>query len=257
MTQPRILIFDIETAPNLAYVWGQWEQNVIDHEREWTMLCYCYKWVGEAEIHERSNFFDYDMATVDDTGIVTELWRLFDEADIIIAHNGDKFDIRKANARFIKLGLGAPSPYKTIDTKKVASRYFAFNSNSLDNLGQHLGLGRKVKHEGWEMWKGCLAGDPKWWKKMLKYNVQDVRLLEKVWRLMQGFESNGPNMAALSDEPCCPKCGADPKHLEARGYHTPVSVTYHRYHCQKCGSWPSGTIPVKRDKVMFKNTTRR
>ena len=30
----KVLFFDIETAPNLSYVWGQWQQDVIDHAQE-------------------------------------------------------------------------------------------------------------------------------------------------------------------------------------------------------------------------------
>lgn len=257
MSVPRILIFDIETAPNLAYVWGQYEQNVIDHVREWTMLCFCYKWVGEREVHAVSNWHDYG-TTTDDTHLVVRLWELFDEADIVIAHNGDKFDIKKANSRFVQQGLGAPSPFKTVDTKKVASRYFAFNSNSLDNLGEHLGLGRKIKNEGWEMWEGCIAGEQKWWDKMIRYNKQDVRLLEKVWRTLQAFESNGPNLAALTGESVCPKCGADAKHLQSRGEAITQHLVYKQYHCQKCGSWPRGTTPIRRNRMpAFANQARR
>ncbi len=255
MTSPRILIFDIETAPNLAYTWGTYEQNVVDFVSTWTMLSFAYKWVGDGKTKCVSNW-DFGK-TLDDTDTILVLWTLLDQADIVVAHYGDKFDIKKANTRFLQLGLGAPSPYKTVDTKKIASRYFAMPRNSLDYIGEYLGLGRKVKHPGWEMWEGCIAGEEKWWKLMIRYNKQDVVLLEKVWRAMQSFESNGPNMAALSGEKVCPKCGVDAKHLQSRGFTTPSTWTYRQYYCNVCKSWPKGTTQVHRDKVPFANTTRR
>ena len=114
-----------------------------------------------------------------DSSLVKALWDLIDEADVVIAHNGDKFDMRKANARFVAHGLGPASPVKQVDTLKVARRYFMFNSNKLDHLGAHLGLGRKVDTGGFETWAGCMRGDMKFWKRMTKYAKQDVDLYAK------------------------------------------------------------------------------
>ena len=256
MTSVRTLIFDIETCPNLGHTWRTYEQNVIDFDRTWTMLSFAWKWAGERKVHVMSNWHDFG-ETLDDTHLTSEMWSLLDEADIVVAHHGDKFDIKMVNTRFLQLGLGAPSPFKSIDTKKIASRYFVIPRNSLDFIGEYLGLGRKVKHPGWEMWEGCIAGEKRWWDLMIRYNKQDVVLLEKVWHAMQSFESNGPNMAALSGEEMCPKCGAGASSLESRGFATPAIMTYRQYHCKACGSWPRGTMLVKRPKTKFANTTRR
>ncbi len=255
MDNPRILIFDIETSPNVSYNWRTYEQNAIDFVRPWSMLCFAYKWYGEKTVRAEANW-DYGK-TIDDLEITIALWALFDEADIIIAHNGDKFDIKMVNTRFLFHGLGAPSPYKTIDTKKIASRYFSMPRNSLDYIGEYLGLGRKVKHEGWEMWEGCIEGVVKWQQKMVRYNKQDVALLEKIWLAMQSFESNGPNMAALSGLNVCPKCGADSKHLQSRGFTTPAIWTYRQFWCTLCKSWPRGTHKVQRPLTNYTNQTRR
>ena len=109
----KILYYDIETAPNLSYVWGQFEQNVIDHEREWYMLCVSYRWEHEKRTRVCSmvDFPDaYGKDPENDFHVVKKLWNLFNEADIVVAHNGDRFDMRKANARFVAHGLGPASP---------------------------------------------------------------------------------------------------------------------------------------------------
>lgn len=247
---PRVLFFDIETAPNLAYVWGHFDQNVIEHRQEWYILCFAYKWQGEAKIHTVSQidfWEDFERDPCDDSAVVGELWRVFDEADVVIAHNGDRFDVPKANARFAQLNLGAPSAFRTIDTRKVASRHFKFNSNSLDNLGESLGLGRKVKHDGFEMWQGCMAGDAKHWRNMLKYNRQDIRLLEKVYERLRPFISNHPNFANW-DPHVCPTCGANPEHLQRRGMVHTQTQTFQQWHCQICSSYSRSrtATPTKR-----------
>ena len=168
----KILYYDLETAPNLSFVWGQYEQNVIDHSREWYMLCFSYRWEHERRTHVCSlvDFPDaYKQDPENDFHVVKRLHEMLDEADIIIAHNGDKFDMRKANARFVAHGLGPVSPVRQIDTLKVARKYFMFNSNKLDHLGNYLGVGRKVSTGGFETWAGCMRDDRKAWRTMIKY----------------------------------------------------------------------------------------
>ena len=107
----KVLFYDIETAPNLAYVWGQYDQNVVQQYREWYLLCFSYKWEGQksTSVVSLTDFPDvYDKDPEDDSAVAQVLWDLFDEADVVIAHNGDKFDMKKANARFIVHEMGPP-----------------------------------------------------------------------------------------------------------------------------------------------------
>jgi len=237
----RVLLFDIETAPIVGYTWGLWEQNVIDTKEEWYMLTFSYKWLGEKTTHVRSlpDYELYKKDKKDDLQLTAELWKLFDEADVIIAHNGDAFDIKKANMRFVKHGMRPPSPYKTVDTKKVAKKYFKFDSNKLDNLGEVLGLGRKIDTGGFELWLGCMAGDMKCWKKMCDYNKQDVILLEKVYLALRPWMNNHPNLALLDNKKySCPNCGSD--HVTHRGYGLNSTSKYERLQCQDCSAWFKG-----------------
>lgn len=250
MTEPKILFFDIETAPNLGYVWGKWEQNVIDYTNEWYVLCYSAKWLGGKNItNGLPDYPGYKPGSQNDKKIVEDIWSLFNEADIIVAHNGDQFDIKKMNARFLFHKLTPPTPYKTIDTKKVAKRYFSFNSNKLDDLGQHLGLGRKVKHEGFEMWQGCMAGDMPSWRLMKKYNQQDVNLLEKVYLYFRGWISSHPILGMFSNgSVVCPKCGSSK--LQARGFAINSTTKYRRFQCRDCGGWGRTTQNLNKDKPL-------
>src|ERR1700676_2084813 len=118
LSKPRILLLDVETLPNLAYVWGKYEQNVIEYKQESCLATFAYKWLDEDKVFVRGlpNYSGYKRGSYNDKKLVTDLWKLLDAADVVVAHNGDAFDVRVCNYRFIVNGLMPPSPYKTVDT---------------------------------------------------------------------------------------------------------------------------------------------
>ena len=238
MSAPRILLYDLETSPMLGYVWSRWQEGVIAIKEEWSILCVTWKWLDEKQVHYIGvNDFPktFKNNPQDDSKVVQKLHSLFDEADIIIAHNGDKFDRKKSNTGFILNGFNPPSPYQTIDTLKVARWNFAFSSNKLDDLGEFLGCGRKVKHPGFEMWLGCLSGDEHSWDLMKKYAIQDTKLLEKVYKKLIPWCDRHPNMTLYNSKSECPKCGK--RSLHRRGERKLVTGTYARFQCMDCGGW--------------------
>ena len=242
----KVLFYDIETAPNLSYVWGQYEQNVIDHEREWYMLCISYKWEHEKKSHVCS-LIDFPSAykknPEDDFHVAKKLHELMNEADVVVAHNGDRFDMRKANARFVFHGLGPVSPPESVDTLKVARRYFMFNSNKLDHLGNYLGVGRKVSTGGFETWAGCMRGDEKAWRLMVKYAKMDVDLLVSVYEQLRPWMVNHPNRNLFSEFDGCPTCGSSK--LQRRGKRMSKVAVYQRWQCQDCGAWSRSRVSDK------------
>jgi len=247
----KILLFDIETAPNLAYVWEKYEQDVIAFEKERYMLSFAYMWLDDEKLQVRAlpDYKLYKKDKTDDFALASELWRLFDEADVIVAHNGNRFDIKMTNAAFLRHGMKPPSPYKTVDTLLVARNKFKLNSNKLDDLGELLGLGRKVEHGGFKLWLGCLSGDKKSWKLMKDYNGQDVKLLEKVYLKLRPWMTNHPNLNLLKGVSCCPTCQSNKIH--SRGFGYTKTTKYNRYQCQSCGGWFRGkNEPKELDEVI-------
>jgi DNA polymerase elongation subunit (family B) len=230
---PRIGSFDIETMSNKAYVWGKYEQDVIAWIEEGYMLSWSFKELGGKQITKGlRDYPGYDPNRPDDKLLVKELYNLVNEYDILIAHNGDRFDVKKMNTRFIFHGLTPPDPYKTVDTLKVARKHFAFNSNKLDDLGNFLKIGRKVKHPGFELWLGCERGDKKSWDLMLKYNKQDVLLLEQIYLKLLPWITNHPTPKdGLVN---CPNCHS--KNYHRKGIDFSRGIKYHRAKCQNCGT---------------------
>jgi DNA polymerase elongation subunit (family B) len=247
--KPKILIFDIETAPNLSYTWGIWEQNVIKVVRPWYILAFSAKWLrGTQTTKGLIDYTNYRKNRESDEAIVKEIWKLFNEADIVVAHNGDAFDIKKCSARFTFHGLTPPSPYQTVDTLKIARRTFAFDSNKLDEIGKLLKIGEKLKHEGFALWERCMAGDKKAWRKMKRYNGQDVRLLEDVYLTFLPWMKSHPNLGNFAEKPVCPKCGSNK--TQFRGVQRLSTGSYRRIQCNNCHGWSRENKPISKTNTI-------
>lgn len=236
----KILFFDIEISPNLGYSWGKFEQNIIEFKKQKYLLSFSYMWNGDKKIKNIAlcDFPNYKEDMTDDFYLASALHKLFDEADIVVGHNCDSFDIKTAYESFIKHGLKPPSPFRTIDTLKASRKYFKFNSNKLDDLGEYLKLGRKTQHTGFQLWLDCMSGDKKAWKLMKKYNDQDVRLLYKVYLKLRPWMTTHPALNIMELERKCPTCNSN--NLQQRGRQFNNTHAYTRFYCNDCGKWSKG-----------------
>lgn len=249
MAEPRIAFYDLENAPSLGWYYDRWKEgNIVADEQDWFMLSFAWQWADEDRVHCRAlcDYPGYKKNKKDDAHLIKDLWKLFDEADILVAHNGDKFDRRKSNARFLGCNLPPPSPYKTIDTLKVARKQFALPSNSLAALGQFLGLGDKLATTGWHTWRGCIDGDPKAWALEKRYNKRDVTLLKGVYGRLRPWIPNHPDLRKYTDRSGCPKCGS--QRVQCRGFDKTMTQKKQRMQCQDCGGWYQGRA-IKEPKV--------
>lgn len=239
-TLPKILIWDIESSPVLGYTWGLWEQNVLSVVQDWKLLTVSWSWYGSGEYHAKqlSDFKGYKKGDLDDYALTEFVRDLLDEADYSVAHNGNAFDVKKVNAKIAEHRLAPPAPHTQIDTLTVARRNMKMSSNKLDSLGVTLGVGRKVKHSGFDLWLRCMAGEKAAWEEMREYAIQDVRLLEAVFeRLLPWIK--GLNYGQFSGEFVCTNCGS--AHIEQGGqYRTAARVTP-AWQCSDCGSWTKET----------------
>ena len=236
----KILLIDIEVAPNTAHVWGIFDQNISINqllESSYT-LCYAAKWYGNPKI-----MFDSVQKSGKDK-MLANVHALLDQADAVVHYNGSRFDIPILNKEFLLNGMPPPSPAKHIDLLQVARRQFRFVSNKLDYVSQALGLGAKTAHEGHTLWLKCMNDDRKAWKIMEEYNKNDVILLEKVYDKFKGWIKQHPNHNAYSVDVCCPNCAS--RKLQARGTQRSRTAIYQRYQCKDCGSWARS---VKSEKI--------
>lgn len=238
----RILLLDIETSPNLAHVWGIWQQNVGLNQllESSTTLCFAAKWLGEDEIIFSS------INKNPQKKMLTKIHALIDSADAVIHYNGTKFDMPTLNKEFLLAGFTPPSPVKQIDLLQVAKRQFRFVSNKLDYVSQILGLGKKTSHMGHELWIRCMNKDQDAWALMEEYNKNDVILLERVYEKMKPWIKHHLNLSIFSSEVVCPNCGK--AHYQKRGFSYTSTSIYQRYQCKDCGNWFRDTKNIRTQK---------
>ena len=251
MSEPRILLFDIENTPNLGYEWGKYEQNILRFKHEFWILCYGYKWLGDksSTVVAQPDFPGYEADKMNDRKLMLSLRDLMNEADVAIAHNGNAFDWPKSRTRWAINGIDPPKHVKQIDTLQVARRYFRFNDNSLGALGETLGLGGKGPSGGTDTWLGCMVGNKNAWRQMRAYCAQDVELLEDLYYRFRPFIEGHPNMALIADRPsACPKCGVTGK-MQARGVRHFGVTSKRQWQCQNCGGY-------SHSRLMEKGSTR-
>jgi len=238
--KPKVIFWDIEISPSTGYVWNKWQTDVIEFVSEWYCMAWSVKYKGGKHITRCLADYDgYKPGTEDDRALVKELWEHLDGCELAIGHNADRFDRKKINVRFIEHGLPPPKPTASVDTLKVAKKHFAFLSNKLDDLGNKLGVGRKVKTGGFELWRMCMQGDDAAWARMKKYCKGDVSLLERIYDRMLPWIDNHPNLTIISEkEYGCRNCGS--KNLYSRGKQFTSTGFRNRYQCNDCKAWMSG-----------------
>ncbi|MGH7744072.1 MAG: ribonuclease H-like domain-containing protein [Candidatus Dormibacteria bacterium] len=244
----KILAIDIETTPNLAYVWGLWDQNVgLSQLVESTeMLCFVAKWVGEPDsILFRAGRYSpkHETWSPDQKHqeMVLRAWELLDEADAVLHYNGKRFDVPHLNREFLLLGLGPPSPYRQIDLLETVKRQFKFPSNKLDYATKVLGFPGKVKVD-FDLWTGCMSGDREAWSTMEAYNCRDVTEMEKLYEKLKPWIVGHPNAGIDNGVPVCPTCGS--AHVQRRGFAYTPTAKFQQFHCQDCGRWSRSTRRV-------------
>ena len=232
---PKILIFDIETSPAISYHFGMFNINLsLDQIIEYPiMLTWSAKWLFSDEVLSDRVTVDEVLAR-DDKRISKSIWELMCEADIVVAHYGDRFDIPMLNSRFIMNGFPPPTNFTSIDTKSIASQNFKFISNKLDALAIYFGFAKKL-HTDFMLWRRCMEGEELAIQEMLTYNKRDVTLLEEVYLKLRPYAKRHPNVGLYieSEEPVCSHCGSS--HLEfASEYYTQTNK-YKVYRCD-CGA---------------------
>lgn len=254
MSQPKILIWDIETGFNLARIFSLFNKyKPIPHtalQQERYMISMSWKELGGNKVNALSLLNDmprFKNNPQDDYHLVKACREELASADALIAHYGDSFDIKFFNARLLINGLAPLPPVIQIDTYKIAKKHFLLNSNRLDYLGQILGLGGKI-HTTESLWHDCYDGKVSAVREMVRYNKQDVSLLEQVYLRLAPFAPSKLNMNLYFGdfEPVCPLCASE--HIQSRGTR-PSSVTmWNRFQCMECLSWSKA--PIRKDGTL-------
>lgn len=227
---PRTLVFDIETRPLTAYVWGIWQQNIGINQiiDSGGMLCFAAKWTDE----DTTQFYSERQGR---DRMLRAAWRLLNEADAVVGWNSQRFDTRWMHSEFVREGMRKPTPCKQIDVMKSVKALQYLPSYKLDYSARNLGVGGKVHTGGFDLWRGCMDGDRESWALMEEYNRADVELTERVFNKLRdgGWIKGLPNLS-MDEGHVCPNCGSDSLHA-----HKPYRAETRRYAlwvCDDCGT---------------------
>ena len=222
----KVLLFDIETSYMITRTFSLYPESIshTDIIQDWYMISAAWKWYGEKTVHSKG------ISKVgDDKALVKELAAAIEEADLIVYHNGDKFDWKKLNTRILQHRLKPLAKPKSLDTLKQVRKHFAISSNRLDYVATFLGIPGKIGNIG-HIWKEISVGDLSSMPKMLKYNIQDVKCLEDIYTKLRGYIDT-----PVEKLEGCVECGFT--NLQKGGTIVTRSKTWQRLRCLNCGKW--------------------
>lgn len=245
MSNELILYFDIETLPNLVYSYGIRKQFISHEQMFKESQIACISWIFEQNgklsktYNLKLDLKKYDLLSYDDDAdreLLVKFSKVYNNADLIVAHNGKSFDIAVLTARIIRYQL---PPLRTIaidDTYKM-TKMFRFNSHKLDYLSSVLLNDRKIKTT-FQLWVDICRGKKQALKDMVAYCDKDVALLPPLYKLLLPYVDSVLNRAHFTEDKSqrtCVACGGH--NLEARGYKYTKVGSYRQYKCYDCGSW--------------------
>ena len=242
----RALLIDMELSYAIYYAFPSKKEqylsanNIIHHQ---FCVCTAWKWHHEAstyviKINDDKKRFKKNFR--DDYIIAVKMHELMTEADIIVAHNGDAFDIKHANTLFIKHGLGPIPEKKSIDTLKAARKYFAFAGNDLGSLSKRFGGIGKIDKPDWQK---LTDGDSDEIDKAAEYCLNDVAELERVYDNLKPYIHRLPHLKHPDGIQSCHSCGSKRIHRKGNGFDG--FKVYLRVRCNECGHEHKQRPPIK------------
>lgn len=243
MNKQKVLSLDIETSLMTAYIFETGEQHIShsDIKDDWYILAWGAKWVGDKD----SNLIYRDARKGNDKDILKPLWKLVNEADIILTQNGTSFDAKKINARFMLQGFSRPKPYVHFDTYKLTKSVAAFTSHSLEYLTSKFCHKHKKtshpKYPGKKLWIECSRGNKDAWKELKKYNIEDVLSTEELYLAIRSWAPESmPKVFEMTDSSSqCGTCGYEGQMRLGKPRKAKTYI-YQQHSCPKCGSWQTG-----------------
>jgi hypothetical protein len=237
----NVLIADIERVQGLAMIPMKfWDMGAIKYQQRikpddvvsWPRtVCLAAKWYGDDKVTFIAEWHKGGYRR-----FMEKAWKLFDQAQIVVGHNMDRFDRKHLNAAWNEIGFPPPSPFKVVDTLKVAWSEFGYESNTMDSLCKRLGITAKDGHYSIAVADAAVAGDKDAQANIESYNIGDIHATEALYNYFRPWIKNHPHNVNgnADDKPVCNRCWQP--EMAANGYTLAVVISYRLYRCSVCGA---------------------
>lgn len=195
-----------------AWIWRTSHKMSVGHDQivageKFDVICICYQWLGEKKIHS----LDWGLHKQDSTAMLEAFAKVVEQADIVVAHNGDSFDAKQLNTQRL-LHNQAPITWPTSeDTLKSFRKHFAFPSFKLDYLAKAL-TGSGKDQMCFQDWIDIVDGKKREaLDKMIAYCKRDVKKLAQVYEMALPHLKPKANRAIIlgTGKASCPSCGSN------------------------------------------------
>ena len=251
--KPRILYYDIETTPLMAYVWRCGKQVVrhpqlVKGQDTYNIICITYCWNDG----KPAKALTWDYKTQDCTQMIEQFDKIIQQADITIGKNSDSFDVKHINTQRMIAGLpGLPewSMY-TDDLQKQMKKHFYLPSYTLDYFSEMLGLGGKIKMEfaDWIHIVEQTRGEgKKRFEKMVTYGKKDVEDTRAIWEHCEKHFTPRFNTAILNGGHSCKTCGSN--NIRKNGTRFTGTTKYQSFYCNDHGGYGGRATISKKGKI--------
>lgn len=246
MAEPKILFYDIETSPMQVWTFRIGNKISVPHSAivngsKTDIICVAWKWAHEREVHS----LDWGWDKQNSKNLIKAFDKVINEADIIIGHNGDKFDWRHLNTQRLLNRLPAINwNVNSEDTLKQIRRHFYLPSYKLDHVAAILGVGNKSAMCFKDWVDICTKSDRSKLDKMIKYCKKDVLLLQNVYDIIKPYVK--PKMR-MSVGHSCTVCGS--KDIRRNGTRTYNGKTHQYFICRDHGGY-AGKAEIKSTGIL-------
>lgn len=250
-TGPKIVVGDIETFPALSYHFSFWGTNIGDDNtvEDSSLMSVAFKWLDQKDAFYADQR-GKGKRMRDDRKLLENAHAILHHADMLVAHNGKKFDLRKLRAYMVLRGLGPFRPVRVIDTFQLNKSAFGFDKQSLKWTSGRLSYSEKLDHQnfpGFKLWRQCLADNMDAWDECKPYNLTDITSLEEMYLRVRGWYDNHPNLGPYMEPGevhICPTCGSHDVQIHKKDRKTDVGI-YDQYKCNDCGKYSRGRYIIR------------
>jgi uncharacterized protein YprB with RNaseH-like and TPR domain len=241
----NMIFFDLETSPCISYnfqhrdVFIRPEHKI--KESHLLSISYAYN-DGEVQGYRMT---PEDVARGDDLTLVVNMIEAIEKADIMVGYNSKKFDIRYLNTRALYYGLKPITVTKHIDVYEQVRKSFSFPSKGMGAVSSYLGLEGKLANDGFDLWRRCMEYQnhdvcDKALQDMLTYNMQDIEATRDLYKKLNGWMRQIPNVGTMKNIKSgvktlrCSKCASDDVlPLDKLTYTN--TKGWEMYRCNSCG----------------------